>query len=70
AVFVRPPSIEALRQRLECRATDSPETIRKRLDKAAYELGFAPQFDVELVNDGLEKAKLQAEQLVAAFLAA
>jgi guanylate kinase len=55
---------------LECRATDSPETIRKRLDKAAYELGFAPQFDVELVNDGLEKAKLQAEQLVAAFLAA
>ena len=68
SVFVRPPSLEALRQRLERRATDHPETIRKRLDKAIYELGFAPQFDVELVNDDLEEAKLQAEQLVAAFL--
>jgi guanylate kinase len=70
SVFVRPPSLEALRQRLQRRATDNPEIIRKRLDKAAYELGFAPQFDVELVNDDLEKAKLRAEQLTAAFLAA
>jgi guanylate kinase len=69
AVFVRPPSIAVLRQRLERRATDTPETIQGRLDKAVYELGFAPQFDVELVNDNLEDAKLQAEQLVATFLA-
>ena len=69
AVFVHPPSLEALRQRLERRATDSPETIQRRLDKAAYELGFAPQFDVKLVNDDLENTKLQAERLVAAFLA-
>jgi guanylate kinase len=68
AVFVRPPSLEALRHRLECRGTDGPETIQKRLDKAAYELGFAAQFDAELVNDDLEEAKRQAEQLVAAFL--
>jgi guanylate kinase len=68
AVFVRPPSLEVLRQRLECRATDSPETIQRRLNKAAYELGFAPQFDVELVNDNLDHAKRQAERLVTAFL--
>jgi guanylate kinase len=68
AVFVRPPSIAALRQRLEGRATDTPETIQRRIGKAACELGFAPQFDVELVNDNLEEAKLQAEQLVAGFL--
>ena len=68
AVFVRPPSLQALRQRLEQRGTDRPEVIQKRLDKAACELGFAPQFDVELVNDNLEEAKLQAEQLVASFL--
>ena len=70
AVFVRPPSLEALRQRLERRATDNPETIQRRLDKATHELGFAPQFDVELVNDDLGKAKRQAEQLIATFLAA
>jgi guanylate kinase len=68
AVFVRPPSLDALQQRLERRATDSPETIQHRLDKAAHELGFAPQFDVELVNDDLEKAKRQAEHLVTVFL--
>jgi guanylate kinase len=68
AVFVRPPSLAVLRQRLERRATDSPETIQRRLNKAAHELSFAPQFDVELVNDDLESAKLQAEQLVATFI--
>jgi len=68
AVFVRPPSPEALQQRLSARATDTPETIRLRLDKAAYELTFAPQFDVELVNDDLASAKLQAENLVRGFL--
>jgi guanylate kinase len=68
AIFVRPPSLDVLRQRLERRATDSPETIQRRLDKAAHELSFASQFDVELVNDDLEKAKRQAEQLVATFL--
>ncbi|MDR3184839.1 MAG: guanylate kinase [Prevotellaceae bacterium] len=70
AVFVRPPSLEALRQRLERRGTDKPETVRERLDKATCELGFAAQFDVELVNDHLDDAKLRAEQLVAAFLSA
>jgi guanylate kinase len=70
SVFVRPPSLEVLRQRLERRATDKPETIQRRLDKATCELGFAPQFDVELVNDDLENAKLQAEQLIAPFLTA
>jgi guanylate kinase len=69
AIFVCPPSLEALRQRLQHRATDSPETIQRRLDKAAYELGFAPHFDAELVNDDLESTTLQAERLVAAFLA-
>lgn len=57
-VFIQPPSIEELRKRLEGRNTDTPEVIQQRLDKAAYELTFAPQFDTTIINDDLETAKL------------
>ena len=57
SVFVQPPSIEVLRQRLKIRDTDSDDIIQERVDKAAYELSFAPEFDVVIVNDDLEKAK-------------
>lgn len=55
-IFVEPPSLDVLRCRLEGRGTDSPDLIEVRLSKAEYELSFAPQFDIQIVNDKLPKA--------------
>ena len=68
AVFIAPPSMEVLHQRLINRGTDSPEMIAKRIGKAEFELSFAPQFDKVVVNDDLEKAKTEAERLIRNFL--
>lgn len=56
SIFVMPPDISTLEQRLRSRATDSEETIARRLAKAEYEMGFADRFDTVVVNDELEKA--------------
>lgn len=69
SVFIQPPSLEALRERLEGRGTDSPEFIEERLQKATKELKFADQFDVVLINDQLDEACEKAVALVRAFLA-
>ena len=69
AVFVEPPSLEELEQRLRSRGTDNDEAIQKRLGKAEYEIQFAPQFDHIVVNDTLEHALAEAENLVRKFLA-
>lgn len=68
SLFIQPPSIEALRQRLEGRGTDAPEVIQQRLDRAAYELSFAPRFDRIVVNNDLETAKTEAYQILHDFL--
>lgn len=68
AVFVQPPSVEELRHRLTARSTDAPEVIEKRVQKAEYELSFASQFDVVLVNDQLDQALADAEKIVGDFL--
>nr|WP_321451087.1 guanylate kinase [uncultured Carboxylicivirga sp.] len=68
SIFVQPPSIEVLEQRLIGRATDTPEKIKERLAKAEYELGFASQFDEVVVNDNLEHAIQQTEELLTNFL--
>ena len=64
-IFVQPPSIEELRRRLEARQTDSAAKIEQRVAKAAYELEFAPQFDVVIINDDLECAKREVVDFVA-----
>ena len=69
SVFVMPPSIEELRNRLVGRATDSPEKIEQRVGKAAEEIGYAPQFDKTVVNDDLEKAVAEVEKIVKEFIA-
>lgn len=69
SVFIEPPSIDELRNRLINRGTDSPEVIEARIAKAEYELTFAPQFDVVIHNDNLEEAKAKAMRVVKAFLA-
>lgn len=68
AVFVKPPSFDALAQRLKARQTENEESLQKRLDKAREELLFEPQFEKVLVNEYLEQAKADAEQLVKVFL--
>lgn len=68
SLFIQPPSIDTLRQRLEGRATDAPEVIEDRLARAAYELTFAPQFDRVVVNDDLDKATDEAYAIIRDFL--
>lgn len=68
SLFIQPPSIEALRQRLVGRATDTPEVIEDRIARASYELTFAPKFDHVVVNDDLETAKAEAYRLVKSFI--
>lgn len=63
-IFILPPSKEELERRLRGRGTDAEDLIRKRLDKADYELSFAPQFDVTIVNDDLDKAVSEVRELV------
>jgi len=67
-VFIQPPSVETLRQRLQKRGTDSPEVIEDRVKKAEYELSFAKDFDVVIINDQLEIAVRQATETVVNFL--
>ena len=68
-IFVQPPSVDELRRRLEGRATDSPEVIDQRVGKAAYELGFAPQFDIRVVNDNLDSAVADTRAAIERHLA-
>ena len=68
SIFIQPPSIKALRQRLEGRGTDTPEVIEDRLAKASYELTFAPKFDKVIVNDDLEKAQAETLEVLKEFL--
>lgn len=68
AIFIAPPSIDALRQRLTGRGTDSPEKIEERLAKAEIEMADAPLFDTILVNDDLATAKRELDKEVAAFI--
>jgi guanylate kinase len=67
-VFVQPPSVDALHQRLVARSTESEEKIQQRVAKAEKEMAFANQFDTILVNIDLEIAKKEAEILVSDFI--
>ena len=68
SIFIAPPSIEILNERLVNRATDSLEMIEKRVAKASLEMTYAPQFDFTVVNDNLETAKAECERLIREFL--
>src|SRR5690606_32606144 len=63
AIFVQPPSLEVLVQRLRGRGTDGGEKLAERIAKAEKELRYADQFDVVLYNDDLDKACHEAERL-------
>jgi len=68
SLFVMPPSVEELEKRLRNRSTESESDLKRRIEKARYEMTFAPQFDVVIVNDDLEKAVTEAKFVVENFL--
>ena len=68
SIFIQPPSINTLRRRLEGRATDAPEVIEQRLERAAFELTFADKFDKVIINDILEYAEADTLELIENFL--
>lgn len=68
SVFIAPPTLEVLRERLTRRGTDSARAIEERLAKASLEMQDAPHFDVVLVNDRLEDTLDKATEIVAAFI--
>jgi guanylate kinase len=68
SIFVQPPSIETLRQRLEHRGTDTKEVIEDRIARARYELTFADKYDAVVVNDDLATAEAEVLRIVREFL--
>lgn len=68
AIFIQPPSMEALRERLLKRSTETPESLQKRIGKAREELSYAPQFDKIIVNDDLEEAVRETASVICNFL--
>lgn len=68
SIFVMPPSVEELEQRLQRRNTESKATLSMRVEKAAQEMKEAPHFDKIVINDNLDKAKQDTEKLIIEFL--
>lgn len=68
SIFVMPPSLEVLEQRLRGRGTDSEESITRRLARSQQELKEAHLFDRTIVNDDLDRAVEETRQAIAAFL--
>lgn len=64
SIYIVPPSVEVLRQRLEGRATDSPEEIDRRVAKAEWELSFADRYDFRVVNDDLDTAVIEVHNII------
>lgn len=69
AIFIQAPSLEELEQRLRSRGTDDEDSLRKRLDKAHFEMEYASRFDHIMINDSLDKSLAEAEKIVLEFLA-
>ena len=68
SIFIMPPSVEELRNRLITRGTDSIEAIEKRLAKAELELTYSPQFDRVVINDRLDLAQNEVTDILRTFL--
>ncbi|MFZ9588619.1 MAG: guanylate kinase [Chitinophagaceae bacterium] len=69
AIFIKPPSLAILQERLEKRGTDNADQIKTRIAKAAEEISFSNNFDHIVLNDDLNKASEEVKQQVTAFIA-
>ena len=68
SVFIKPPDVKTLEERLRARGTETEETIRKRMARAEFELSFADKFDRVVVNDSLEKAVKEVKTYILDFI--
>lgn len=68
SMFIMPPSVAELERRLIARATDDPQTVKIRVEKAAQEMKFSRDFDAVIINTDLAEAKVQADNLITNFL--
>ena len=68
SLFIEPPSVDELKNRLQSRGTETPESLAARINKAAYELSFKDQFNKLIINDDLQRACSEAETIVADFI--
>mgnify|MGYP006274864453 CR=1 FL=1 len=68
SIFIQPPSIEELKNRLSVRGTDSQSEIKRRVNKAEQEMEYASHFDQIIINDDLEKAQKEIVKVVKTFL--
>jgi guanylate kinase len=68
SIFVMPPSIKILEERLNTRSTDSIESIARRVEKAEKEIKTADLFDTFILNEVLEEALIKAEKVVLEFI--
>ncbi|MFW6221991.1 MAG: guanylate kinase [Bacteroidota bacterium] len=68
SIFIKPPSIEELQRRLKRRGAENDEEINARLKKAGIELQFTGYFNKVVINDDIEQACKETEQLVRDFL--
>lgn len=67
-IFLTPPSLKVLGERLRKRGTETEEQIAKRLQRADYELGFAPQYDICVINDQLQDTQQEVLNIVEKFI--
>ncbi len=67
-IFIKPPSIDELKKRLESRGSESAESLQTRISKAAYELSFVNQFSNVIENKDFETACHEAERIVKDFI--
>jgi guanylate kinase len=63
-IFIKPPSMEVLKKRLENRKTENPETLKRRLDRVPMELKQGSQFDYQVVNDDLNTAVAEVSEII------
>ena len=67
-IFIRPPSMTELERRLRMRAKDSEDAIARRLQRATEEIAAAHEFDIQIVNDDLEKTLEELEAMLFAMV--
>lgn len=68
-IFVQPPSLDALRERLKHRGTETGKALEERLERAEMEMRYAAEFDAVILNDDLDKAMDKARRIIGDFLA-
>ena len=67
-IFIKPPSVEELKKRLQSRGSETMESINARINKSAFELSFKNNFENVVVNTDLQKACAEAEAIVSSFI--